>query len=57
MSLPGVITFRDVNDIWAMWHRAGTDDRVVVIGGGLLGLEAAYGSGEDRRARVNPYCI
>jgi nitrite reductase (NADH) large subunit len=43
MSLPGVITFRDVNDIWSMWHRAGTDDRVVVIGGGLLGLEAAYG--------------
>jgi nitrite reductase (NADH) large subunit len=43
MSLPGVITFRDINDIWTMWHRAGTDDRVVVIGGGLLGLEAAYG--------------
>jgi nitrite reductase (NADH) large subunit len=43
MSLPGVITFRDINDIWSMWHRAGTDDRVVVIGGGLLGLEAAYG--------------
>jgi nitrite reductase (NADH) large subunit len=43
MTLPGVITFRDVNDIWTMWHRAGTDDRVVVIGGGLLGLEAAYG--------------
>jgi nitrite reductase (NADH) large subunit len=43
MALPGVITFRDVNDIWTMWHRAGTDDRVVVIGGGLLGLEAAYG--------------
>ena len=43
MALPGVITFRDLNDIWSMWHRAGTDDRVVVIGGGLLGLEAAYG--------------
>jgi nitrite reductase (NADH) large subunit len=43
MNLPGVITFRDVNDIWAIWHRAGTGDRVVVIGGGLLGLEAAYG--------------
>ena len=43
MSLPGVITFRDINDIWTMWHRAGTGDRVVVIGGGLLGLEAAYG--------------
>ncbi len=43
MSLPGVITFRDINDIWTIWHRAGTGDRVVVIGGGLLGLEAAYG--------------
>jgi nitrite reductase (NADH) large subunit len=43
MNLPGVITFRDINDIWAIWHRAGSDDRVVVIGGGLLGLEAAYG--------------
>src|SRR4051794_19835694 len=43
MSLPGVITFRDINDIWTMWHRAGSGDRIVVIGGGLLGLEAAYG--------------
>ena len=43
MTLPGVITFRDINDIWTIWHRAGSDDRVVVIGGGLLGLEAAYG--------------
>src|SRR5215475_6228648 len=43
MSLPGVITFRDISDIWSMWHRAGAGDRVVVIGGGLLGLEAAYG--------------
>jgi nitrite reductase (NADH) large subunit len=43
IDLPGVITFRDVNDIWSIWHRAGSGDRVVVIGGGLLGLEAAYG--------------
>ena len=43
MSLPGVMTFRDVSDIWTIWHRAGSGDRVVVIGGGLLGLEAAYG--------------
>jgi nitrite reductase (NADH) large subunit len=43
ISLPGVITFRDISDIWSIWHRAGTGDRVVVIGGGLLGLEAAYG--------------
>jgi nitrite reductase (NADH) large subunit len=43
IGLPGVITFRDISDIWSIWHRAGTGDRVVVIGGGLLGLEAAYG--------------
>ena len=43
MELPGVITFRDINDIWTIWHRAGAGDRAVVIGGGLLGLEAAYG--------------
>ena len=43
MALPGVITFRDINDIWTIWHRAGSGDRVAVIGGGLLGLEAAYG--------------
>jgi nitrite reductase (NADH) large subunit len=43
MALPGVITFRDITDIWTIWHRAGSGDRVVVIGGGLLGLEAAYG--------------
>ena len=42
MDLPGVITFRDIGDIWTIWHRAGSGDRVVVIGGGLLGLEAAY---------------
>jgi nitrite reductase (NADH) large subunit len=43
MALPGVITFRDIADIHTLWHRAGSGDRVVVIGGGLLGLEAAYG--------------
>jgi nitrite reductase (NADH) large subunit len=43
MTLPGVITFRDIADIWTIWHRAGAGDRVAVIGGGLLGLEAAYG--------------
>src|SRR5262249_3492869 len=38
---PGVLTFRDVNDVNTISARKGT--RVVVIGGGLLGLEAAYG--------------
>jgi nitrite reductase (NADH) large subunit len=43
MALPGVITFRHIGDIHTIWHRAGSGDRVIVIGGGLLGLEAAYG--------------
>ena len=42
MSLPGVITFRDTADVEAM-RRAGPGSRAAVIGGGLLGLEAAYG--------------
>jgi len=41
MDLPGVLTFRDVNDVSSIAARKGA--RVVVIGGGLLGLEAAYG--------------
>ena len=40
-DLPGVMTFRDVNDVDTIAARKGA--RVVVIGGGLLGLEAAYG--------------
>jgi nitrite reductase (NADH) large subunit len=42
-DLAGVLTFRDLADV-ASIARAGRDGRrVVVIGGGLLGLEAAYG--------------
>jgi nitrite reductase [NAD(P)H] large subunit len=41
MELPGVLTFRDVDDVNTIAARKGA--RVVVIGGGLLGLEAAYG--------------
>ena len=40
--LPGVITFRDIEDVDAM-QQAGAGARAVVIGGGLLGIEAAYG--------------
>src|ERR1700761_5433169 len=43
MDLPGVMTFRDIADVDAMRTQAGPGARVVVIGGGLLGLEAAYG--------------
>jgi nitrite reductase (NADH) large subunit len=41
--LRGVLTFRDLNDVEAIMARAGPRKRAVVIGGGLLGLEAAYG--------------
>jgi nitrite reductase (NADH) large subunit len=43
MDLPGVLTFRDVDDVNAIAASKAAGARVVVIGGGLLGLEAAYG--------------
>ena len=43
MDLPGVITFRDVADADALMRTGGHGRRAVVIGGGLLGLEAANG--------------
>ncbi len=42
-DLPGVITYRDLDDVEAMLDAAGKGGRAVVIGGGLLGLEAAAG--------------
>ena len=42
-ELPGVLTFRDVGDVAAIRGAAGGKRRAVVIGGGLLGLEAAHG--------------
>ncbi|MFA6964785.1 NAD(P)/FAD-dependent oxidoreductase [Bosea sp. (in: a-proteobacteria)] len=42
-DLPGVATFRDTADVGMMRAYAGRGARIVVIGGGLLGLEAAYG--------------
>lgn len=42
-DLPGVATFRDTADVGMMRACAGRGARIVVIGGGLLGLEAAYG--------------
>jgi nitrite reductase (NADH) large subunit len=41
MDLSGVLTFRDIDDVHNIAAKSGA--RVVVIGGGLLGLEAAYG--------------
>ncbi|WP_336486821.1 NAD(P)/FAD-dependent oxidoreductase [Methylobacterium nigriterrae] len=43
MDLPGVITFRDLADVAAIRKAAVRHARAVVIGGGLLGLEAAVG--------------
>ncbi len=43
MTLPGVLTFRDVADVEAMRSMVRPAAPAVVIGGGLLGIEAAYG--------------
>lgn len=43
-DLPGVVAYRDLEDTNAMMEAAGTPGaKAVVIGGGLLGLEAAAG--------------
>ncbi len=42
-QLPGVVSFRDLQDVAAMLSSARDHQRAVVIGGGLLGLEAAMG--------------
>ncbi|MBI4006409.1 MAG: NAD(P)/FAD-dependent oxidoreductase [Gammaproteobacteria bacterium] len=43
VDLPGVVTFRDIHDVNAMLQASASHQNAVVIGGGLLGLEAAYG--------------
>jgi nitrite reductase (NADH) large subunit len=42
-DLEGVISFRDISDVTMMIETAKTHKKAVVIGGGLLGLEAANG--------------
>lgn len=42
-DLPGVISFRDIADVDTMIDTAKSHQKAVVIGGGLLGLEAANG--------------
>ncbi len=42
-DLPGVVSFRDLSDVDAMLAASKQYQHAVVIGGGLLGLEAAYG--------------
>ncbi|HWG04698.1 MAG TPA: FAD-dependent oxidoreductase [Beijerinckiaceae bacterium] len=43
LDLPGVCPFRTIVDVEKMVEAARTYERAVVIGGGLLGLEAAWG--------------
>lgn len=43
LNLPGVCTFRDIADVETMLEAARVHKRAVVVGGGLLGLEAAWG--------------
>lgn len=45
-DLPGVVSYRDLDDTNAMIAAAETGGKAVVIGGGLLGLEAAAGLAE-----------
>ncbi|MDR3438212.1 nitrite reductase large subunit NirB [Telmatospirillum sp.] len=42
-QLPQVVSFRDVDDVARMIEAAKSGARAIVIGGGLLGLEAANG--------------
>ncbi len=42
-DLPGVLAYRDLDDVKAMLLAAKSGGRAVVVGGGLLGLEAAAG--------------
>jgi nitrite reductase (NADH) large subunit len=43
VNLKGVVSYRDIADVNAMIEAAATHQRAIVIGGGLLGLEAAAG--------------
>lgn len=43
VDLPGVLTFRDIHDVEMMLQAAKNYKKATVIGGGLLGLEAANG--------------
>jgi len=42
-DLPGVVTFREIRDVENMLSVSQNHNKAVVIGGGLLGLEAAHG--------------
>jgi nitrite reductase (NADH) large subunit len=42
-DLPGVVSFRDLQDVAVLEAAASKQRKVAVVGGGLLGIEAAYG--------------
>ena len=46
-DLAGVLTYRDLDDVHAMMLAAKSRGRAVVMGGGLLGLEASAGLNEQ----------
>ncbi|MEO6395849.1 MAG: nitrite reductase large subunit NirB [Devosia sp.] len=46
-DLAGVVTYRDLDDVNTMMIAARAKGRAVIIGGGLLGLEAAAGLNEQ----------
>jgi nitrite reductase (NADH) large subunit len=46
-NLPGVLSYRDLDDVSAMMLAAQARSKAIVIGGGLLGLEAAAGLKEQ----------
>lgn len=46
-TLAGVLSYRDLDDVHAMLLAAKSRGRAVVVGGGLLGLEAAVGLKEQ----------
>lgn len=48
ITLPGVFTFRDLNDASRLMARQVRSCHTVVLGGGLLGLEAARGMQRNR---------
>lgn len=51
VKLPGVFTFRDMNDALQLMARRASSHHTIVLGGGLLGLEAARAM-QQRNTRV-----
>jgi NAD(P)H-nitrite reductase large subunit len=56
-KLPGVIGFRDIADVETMVAASKSGTRAVVIGGGLLGLEAANGLARNSMDTTVPHIM